>query len=227
MVATLKTMLFNQNGELKLANVQKYHNNGHTIVMENHLGGFETNTEQFPNGDMNTFSPKLWEYIIKKYKVNSVIDVGCGMGFSLVEFLKHCKNVVGIDGSEFALENSPAKELIFKHDYSIGELETENRFDLCWSCEFVEHVDEEYRDNFLSTFAFAKYVAMTFAEPGQPGHHHVNCQPQEYWIEHLARFGFKYDDQATLELRQVAKEEGEDDGYFKYFEKTGLFFVKQ
>jgi hypothetical protein len=210
-----------------MVNCQEYSNNGHTVIMENHLGGFETSTESFPNGDMNTFSPKLWVYIIKKYKIKSVIDVGCGMGFSLVEFLKHCDDVVGIDGSPYALQNSPVKDHIFAHDYSKGELETEDRYDLCWSCEFVEHVNEEYRDNFLSTFAFSKYVAMTFAEPGQPGHHHVNCQPKEYWVEHLARFGFKYDEKATTYMRNVAKKEGEDDGYFKYFEKTGLFFVKE
>lgn len=206
---------------------QKYSNNGHTVIMEEHLGGFETCTDEFPNGDMNTFSPKLWEYIIEKYHIKSVIDVGCGMGFSIIEFMKYCDTVVGIDGSPFALENSPVKESIFFHDYSIGELETDDRYDLCWSCEFVEHVNEDYRDNFLSTFAFAKYVAMTFAEPGQPGHHHVNCQSQEYWIGNLEKFGFKYDENATLELRKIAKEEGEEDGHFKYFEKTGLFFVKQ
>jgi len=210
-----------------MINYQKYSNNGHTVIMENHLGGFETSTEEFPNGDMNTYSPKLWEYLIMKYNIKSVIDVGCGMGFSLIEFMKHCDDAVGIDGSQFAVENSLVKDRIFMHDYSIGELETEDRFDLCWSCEFVEHVDESYRDNFLSTFAFAKYVAMTFAEPGQPGHHHVNCQPQQYWIDHLARFGFEFDEDATAELRDVAKKEGEQDGNFKYFENTGLFFVKK
>ena len=34
---------------------QKYVNNGHTIIMEDHLGGFETCTDEFPNGDMNTY----------------------------------------------------------------------------------------------------------------------------------------------------------------------------
>lgn len=210
-----------------MVKIQEYSNAGHTVIMENHLGGFEISTEDFPNGDMNTFSPKLWKYIIEKYNIKSVIDVGCGMGFSMIEFMKYCDNVVGIEGSMFALENSPVKENIFYHDYSIGELETEDTYDFCWSCEFVEHVDEEYRDNFLSTFAFAKYVAMTFAQPGQPGHHHVNCQTQEYWIEHMGKFGFEFNEDVTKELREVAKKEGEEDGHFKYFEQTGLFFIKK
>lgn len=210
-----------------MVNYQEYSNNGHTVIMEEHLGGFETSSDCFPNGDMNTFTPKLWENIIKKYKIKSVIDVGCGMGFSVIEFLKHCKDVVGIDGSPYALQHSPVKSHIFAHDYSKGLLETDDRYDLCWSCEFVEHVSEEYRDNFLSTFAFAKYVAMTFAEPGQPGHHHVNCQPEDYWIHHLNRFGFDYDEKSTKKLRKLAKKEGDQDGHFKYFEKNGLFFVKR
>lgn len=204
-----------------------YEANGHLVIMEEHLGGYETCTDDFPNGDANTFSPKLWKYIVEKYGIKSVIDVGCGMGFSMIEFMKYCDEVVGIEGSPYALEKSTVKENMFAHDYKYGSLETDDRYDLCWCCEFVEHIDEEYRDNFLSTFAFAKYVAMTHALPGQPGHHHVNCQPQEYWEEHMGRFGFDLDMEATEELRKIAKEEGEEDGAFKYFEKTGLFFVKR
>jgi hypothetical protein len=31
---------------------------------------------------------------------------------------------------------------------------------------------------------------MTAAGPGQPGYHHVNCQPKEYWIERMGEFRF-------------------------------------
>lgn len=204
-----------------------YEANGHLVIMEEHLGGYETCTEDFPNGDPNTFSPKLWKHIIEKFGIKSVIDVGCGMGFSMIEFMKYCDEVVGIEGSPYALKKSQIKDNIFQHDYKYGSLETDDRYDLCWCCEFVEHVDEEYMDNFLSTFAFAKYVAMTHALPGQDGHHHVNCQPQEYWVHHMERFGFVFDPEVTNELREIAKKEGEEDGYFKYFEKSGLFFVKK
>ena len=43
----------------------------------------------------------------------------------------------------------------------------------------------------------------------------------------MERFGFQFEEGVTDELREVARKEGEDDGYFIYFEKTGLFFTKK
>ena len=190
---------------------------GKVSVLEEHLGGYYTTI------DPPSQCPKMWKYIIETLNVKSVLDVGCGMGYAMQEFMKYCDEVVGIDGSSYALQNSPVKENIFSHDYTIGELETEDRYDLCWCCEFVEHVGEQYVDNFLSTFAFCNYVAMTHAVPGQGGHHHVNCQPKEYWIEKLKEYGFEYDEEFTDKLKEIAKTEG---NYSPHFLSTGLFFKK-
>ena len=192
----------------------------YTTIHEGHLGGY------YAEGDPHSFCPEMWKYLIERFDIKSVIDVGCGMGYSVQEFLKYCDDVVGIEGSPYAIENSPVKDHIFAHDYTVGELETEDTYDLCWCCEFVEHVEEDYRDNFLSTFAFAKYVAMTHAVPGQGGYHHVNCQPTEYWIEHMSRYGFEYDDEVTQKLIEICKEESAKDGSYKHFISSGLFFKK-
>lgn len=187
---------------------------GQVSVLEGHLGGFYTTV------DKASHCPEMFKYLVENLDINSVLDIGCGMGYQMQEFMKYCDEVVGVDGSEYATSNSPVKESIFKHDFSIGELETEDRFDLCWCCEFVEHVREEFRDNFLSSFAFCKYVAMTHAVPGQGGHHHVNCQPREYWVEHMSRFGFEFDEEMTDQLKELA-------GKGTHYGNTGLFFRKK
>jgi len=195
-----------------------------TMVNEGHVGGF------IIQKDPATYTPKLWKYICEKFNIKKVLDVGCGMGHAINEFNNYCEDVVGIDGSKYVVENSPLKEQIFYHDFSVGTLETENKYDLCWSCEFVEHVEEKYRDNFLEVFSYAKYLAITYAEPGQPGHHHVNCQPKEYWIENLKRYGFEYDEETTEELRNVAYQDAvEINPQYKdnHFNLRGLFFVKK
>ena len=186
---------------------------GQVSVLEGHLGGFYTTV------DKASHCPEMFKYLVENLDINSVLDIGCGMGYQMQEFMKYCDEVVGVDGSEYATSNSPVKESIFKHDFSVGELETEDRFDLCWCCEFVEHVKEEFRDNFLSSFAFCKYVAMTHAVPGQGGHHHVNCQPREYWVEHMSRFGFEFDEEMTDQLKELA-------GKGTHYGNTGLFFRK-
>jgi SAM-dependent methyltransferase len=195
-----------------------------TMVNEGHVGGF------IIEKDPATYTPHLWKYICKKFNIKKVLDVGCGMGHAINEFNNYCNEVIGVDGSKYVVENSPLKEQIFYHDFSVGTLETEDRYDLCWSCEFVEHVEEKYRDNFLDVFSYAKYLAITYAEPGQSGHHHVNCQPKEYWIEHLQKYGFEYDEKITEELKKVAYEDAlEYNSQYKdnHFYLRGLFFVKK
>jgi hypothetical protein len=41
-------------------------------------------------------------------------------------------------------------------------------------------------------------VVITAAVPGQPGHHHVNCQWGDFWIARFAEAGFEHDRQATI-----------------------------
>jgi hypothetical protein len=106
---------------------------------------------------------------------------------------------IGIDG----LESKKHPGLVRVHDYNAGPLIPDTRYDLCWSAEFVEHVDECYRDNFLATFKSAHWLAMTHAVPGQGGHHHVNCQDQDYWMKVLTDNGFKIELEYSKELRAM------------------------
>ena len=105
-------------------------------------------------------------------------------------------------------------------------------FDLCWCCEFVEHVYEKYITNFINDFKKCKYLAMTFAEIGQGGHHHVNENTEEYWIFTLKNFGFDFLENDTKILREMSnldkqeKEKTPDAQFFiSHFTTRGLFFV--
>jgi hypothetical protein len=58
--------------------------------------------------------------------------------------------------------------------------------------------------NFLETFKHCKYVAMTHALPGQPGHHHVNCMNAEYWFGAMEAIGFSLMVEETNEMRKAS-----------------------
>lgn len=163
----------------------------------NHLGGC------FLQGDIGTYAPQVWDKLIEKYNVKSVLDVGCGPGYSLLYFLQ--KNIVGmgIEGYLPAIEASPVKNNIIIHDYTSGPYIPFNQFNLAWCCEFVEHVEEKFLNNFMETFTRCDYVAMTHAVPGQPGYHHVNCQPSEYWINIFEKWNFEYLKEDSLSFRQL------------------------
>ena len=81
---------------------------------------------------------------------------------------------------------------------------SKGKFDLIWCCEFVEHVEKKYINNFLNDFKTGKNIAMTFAIPGQEGYHHVNCQLGEYWIKKIKKIGFELNKKFTNKLREMA-----------------------
>jgi len=193
-----------------------------TMVDEDHLGGF------IIENDPATFTPNLWEHICSHYKIESVVDLGCGMGFSMEEFMKHCSDVVGIDGSEYVQEHSKLKDSIVKIDFSKEKYTpTVSKYDLVWCSEFLEHVHERYIPNYIDVFKKSKYAAVTYAGPGQQGHHHVNCKPKEYWIDVFTENGFEFLPDDTEELKKVAYTDGVKHNPIyrdNHFYLRGLFF---
>lgn len=166
-------------------------------MSEEHLGGAYLDCP-----DTNTFMPDIWQWLIDRHQIKSVIDVGCGAGWNTVWFHDRGLYAVGVEGWPEAIAKTrmPMQRMIV-HDYTKGPLESSRRFDLCWSSEFVEHVEEQFVPNFMATFKCAKRVCMTYATPGQTGFHHVNEQPFEYWIERMKENGFTLDREATHYMR--------------------------
>lgn len=146
--------------------------------------------------------PDVWDRIITKFGIRSVLDVGCGGGYALEWFAKHGVRAVGVEGFQEAIERSPVPHLIVRHDYTKGPYAPRRRFDLCWCAEFVEHVEQRFIANFVASFRCCRFVAMTHAVPGQGGFHHVNEQPPAYWEDIMTKHGFELDRKETTRLRK-------------------------
>jgi len=183
---------------------------GYGAEKEKHLGGYWNVKNIW--GDPGTWGPEIWNKIIKDHNIESVADIGCGLGYSTKYFSQKGLYAVGVEGGLNAINNSVFEGNLLQNDYTqTSAFDAEyDEHDLVWCCEFVEHVEEQYIDNFLNDFKTGKFVAMTFAEPGQPGYHHVNCQPQQYWIEKLEKLGFEFDAEYTEELRNIARRTNEN-----------------
>jgi len=191
----------------------KFTNSLQVIFEPHHLGGY------IAGGDPEAWYPELWDWITNILRVTSVIDIGCGEGHSTKYFKEKGCKVLGVEGSKIAIKNSPVKKLLIRHDYTEGPFYPDNEYDLAWSCEFVEHVEEKYLYNFLETFKASKYAFITHdLLGGETGYHHVNCQSKEYWIEKFSEIGFKFDEKLTRKARKKA--------LHGYFEKRGLVFIK-
>lgn len=196
------------------------------MILDGHLGGF------FDNGDAGTYYPYMWSYIIKNYNIKTVLDIGCGRGDSCLYFKSLNCDVNGVDGSKEAQKLSLIPDNFILNDYTAGSAIDAKKFDLVWSCEFVEHVEEKYMNNFLKDFKKGKYLAITFAGLNQPGHHHVNCNTKEYWIDIMEKNGFHFLNEETEKLIEYAKldkikSDNKKTGiYFNFhFIERGLFFI--
>jgi len=204
------------------------------FVNRDHLGGYIASDAECPNGDPATYCDKLWSMLMEAFLPGMVLDVGCGEGHAAKFFntYRPVKNMykatvaVGIDGMQEAKDKGVLQpNLFYIHDYSKGPWFPPKTLSigpppvLVWSCEFVEHVEAQYAENFLQTFDMADVVCMTHAFPKQGGHHHVNCQDANYWLRLMEKRNFLFDPTFTKMAREVQSG--------THFSRSGLIFRKK
>jgi cyclopropane fatty-acyl-phospholipid synthase-like methyltransferase len=176
------------------------------FIVRGHLGGYVR------GGDPKTWNPLVWAALLQIFKPKTLIDVGCGEGHALAWFRSNGLDVLGLDGIP-----QPDRDIL-QHDFTEGPFIPVLPVDLIWCCEFVEHVEDQYKENFLKTFDASRVIAMTHALPGQPGHHHVNCREAQYWIDLLTSRGFIYQLALTTQLRGLEPD--------TWFGQQGLVFTR-
>jgi hypothetical protein len=177
-----------------------------------HLGGNKL------NGDPCTFAPTSWNYIIKKFDIKTAIDLGSGLGYAAKWFFEQGVDITPVDGLEFNVSNSLIPAI--RHDLTKGKLE-HSSVDFFNCIEVVEHIEEKFLHNLMSTFTLGNYVLITHAIPGQKGWHHVNCRDSNYWIEQFNKYGFEFLEQDSKEIQKLAEADGA-----KHVHRNGLLFKK-
>lgn len=190
-------------------------------LTEGHLGGYILD-----KAAPGTWCPEIWDWSINELGIKSMLDIGCGLGHVMSYYQDKGIEVFGVDGSPSAIaKNILSTEFLHQHDYATGKWEPAKKYDLIWSSEFLEHVEQKYEENFLATFKYAeKYIMVTFAIPGQTGHHHVNLQYGPYWIDKFDAIGFKYEEELTQKARNFLPKEGLQGMQFR---DKGLVFSRK
>lgn len=186
--------------------------------LPDHLGG-----QVYGNVDID-----LVRYLKNKFEIKSLIDIGCGDGVASQKYAEEFDiECYGVDGDWTRLPKTP--EFIL-HDFSQGKLEFEPKdfsFDCAYSIEFLEHVEEKYQDNYMDLFSRGNLCVVTAALPGQGGHHHVNCRPQEYWHKVFEKYGYMYLSVETEEARKISNNKtSQGNPQNQWFKNTGMIFKK-
>tara|TARA_B100001059_G_C17668099_1_gene493040 strand:+ start:128 stop:706 length:579 start_codon:yes stop_codon:yes gene_type:complete len=140
-------------------------------------------------------------YLKDHMSVKSLLDIGCGPGGN-VEYARSIGvDAFGIDGDQTIL---PQKPYFSKVDYSIGSSNLSKTFDIGWSVEFAEHIEERYIENFMRDYKKCSSIIFTAAPPGWGGVGHVNEQKKAYWIKRFEKNGFSYNPKKTTLVRRVS-----------------------
>ena len=188
---------------------------GATIVGkqdEPHLGG------NVKEGDPYTFCPQVWSYVIERFGIRSVLDLGSGSGNAADWFHRHGLRTVAVEGLAENVQNSLFPAVC--HDLTKAPVITD--VDLVHCQEVVEHIEEQYLDHLLRSLGCGRVILMTHALPGQTGYHHVNLQTAEYWVKHLASRGYNLLIEDSNRVRRLAQQENA-----VYMQRSGLLFHRR
>lgn len=153
-----------------------------------------------------------------------VVDVGCGPGHMMAAIRDQGIDVFGVDVATAALRRTSQKGLsCAKVDLTGGEMIPGTPYDLADCCEVAEHLDAQFAKVLASRLCdAAPAVFLTAAEPDPSlviGMHHVNEQPNEYWIDLMAERGYVLDNAMTASARKCF----ESNEIMSYLRKVMIF----
>ncbi|MEP7104021.1 MAG: class I SAM-dependent methyltransferase [Candidatus Dojkabacteria bacterium] len=164
-------------------------------------GEYYEDISNLPN--MNRFIDELYNY----FQPKTLLDVGCGNGPYLREFLKRGVDAQGVDGSDWAKQNALVDPKYIQVFDLRKKLELGKKFDLVICIEVAEHLQAKFASTLVGNMTrHADKLFFTAAIPGQGGDDHINEQPNEYWIKLFEEQGFEYKKEDTMKMRESLKE---------------------
>jgi SAM-dependent methyltransferase len=131
-------------------------------------------------------------YLCELLEPRSVVDVGCGVGAFLEQFVKcGVGDYLGIDSRHVHRDalRFPEGHLLV-HDLS-QPLTLDRQFELVVCLEVAEHIPAASASTFVESLTrLGAMVLFSAAIPGQGGDGHLNEQWPNYWAETFTRYGY-------------------------------------
>ncbi|NWH08747.1 MAG: class I SAM-dependent methyltransferase [Alphaproteobacteria bacterium] len=132
-------------------------------------------------------------YVMELLRPRSVVDIGCGVGTWLAEFIaagvEECR---GIDGASARDAELKIPVACFAVGDMTAPLALPHRYDLAVSLEVAEHLPADAAEIYIdSVTAAAPVILFSAAIPQQGGPGHINEQWQDFWREKFSARGFE------------------------------------
>jgi SAM-dependent methyltransferase len=177
-----------------------------------HLGG------NIKEGDPYTYCPMVWNYVIDRFCIQSVLDLGSGIGNAAHYFFGKGLKTLAVEGLAENVQTALYPTILY--DLTRGPVVTS--VDLVHCHEVAEHIAEEHLDNLISSLTSGRIILMTHALPGQGGYHHVNLKSMDYWVKHISERGYNLLTEDTNRIRTLAAQE-----HAIYTHNSGLLFHRK
>jgi len=178
-------------------------------------------------------APHICGVINDIFHPKSVIDVGCAIGDLVKGFWDLNMVAHGIEGSEEVepyLISEVKNKIMLRDLRKPIELKVckSLKYDLVTCFEVAEHIEEEYADQFINNITnLSNKILMSFAEPGQKGHSHVNCQPFNYWDNKFFKKGYYYKQEIVDKVLKDLEPWKKKDGIKALFKHQLVYFEKE
>jgi hypothetical protein len=170
-------------------------------------GGFCLSESVTTIGGNDILSTVLSEELFELFGGSSVIDLGAGVG----HYERHWESLAeeGKNGpgptSVRAFDGAENVEAVTKGKVQWADLTDRADFgaaDWALSLEVAEHIPADKEAAFLDNLQrhARKGMVISWAVPGQGGHHHVNNRDESYVVPTVEKFGFAIDRGVTARL---------------------------
>ena len=180
----------------------------------NKNGFFEGTTE---SSCQHMYDRQLSDYLVTIFKNQSVVDLGCGTGDYVKNFINNNINADGFDGNP----NTPilSGNICNVKDLSIPFL-FKNSYDWVLSLEVGEHLPKIFEEIFINNLHNnnKKGIILSWAIEGQPGHGHVNCRNNDYIKEKIIKLNYTNDILTENKIRNISQ--------LPHFKNTIMVFNK-
>lgn len=153
-------------------------------MLNNYCFDSNVHTSSSPN--------EIVPFIIDLIRPESVIDIGCGLGYWLASFLDHgVRDILGVDGNLGSKESLKIpNDVIVLHDLNLPYY-SPRRFDLVLCLELAEHLEMKSADTLIESLVrLSDVVLFSAAIPGQNGENHINLQWPTFWKKKFEAYGF-------------------------------------
>ena len=170
------------------------------------------NDEKFAEVFLNTYNFTNFNYlrlhrntatnINNLLRPTSVLDFGCGIGATFVEFLALGVDAYGYDTNTFLRDYFCKWYPMYKDKFLTSFEQLRPSYDLLFTCEVFEHLTDEQIAKLFNSVKFNKIVLSSTPTKTTPeadaewGHINVKSIPE--WVEFISKYGYYFQVQTNL-----------------------------